>query len=88
MLADGHANLVIVEGRGRIGKSRLVEEFGRRQRLLQFVDLAPALCTDAQTQRDEFNRWLSDQTGLPKLTSDDWGERLTKPDMAGLRERQ
>lgn len=57
----------------RIGKSRLVEEFGRGQRLLRFVGLAPAAGTDAQTQRDEFSRLLGEQTGLPKLSSDDWG---------------
>jgi hypothetical protein len=73
LLTSRQANLVIVEGRRRIGKSRLVEEFGRGRRLLQFVGLAPAAGTDAQTQRDEFSRMLSQQTGLPKLTSDDWG---------------
>src|SRR6185312_13393374 len=28
------------------------------------------------TQRDEFSRLLSQQTGLPKITSDDWGTLL------------
>ena len=72
LLSGQQANLVIVEGRRRIGKSRLVEEFGKGQRLLQFVGLAPAPGTDAQTQRDEFSRLLSHHTGLPKLTSEDW----------------
>jgi uncharacterized protein len=76
LLNSRQANLVIVEGRRRIGKSRLVEEFGRGQRLLQFVGLAPTSGTDAQTQRDEFSRLLSQQTGLPKITSDDWGTLL------------
>jgi uncharacterized protein len=69
------SKLVIVEGRRRIGKSRLVEEFAkgqRGQRFLQFVGLAPAPDTTAQTQRDEFARQLSDQTDLPRLSSDDW----------------
>ena len=29
--------------------------------------------TDAQSQRDEFLRQLSEQTGLPRVQSDDWG---------------
>ncbi|MGH8295082.1 MAG: AAA family ATPase [Steroidobacteraceae bacterium] len=69
------SKLVIVEGRRRIGKSRLVEEFARGQRgrrFLQFVGLAPTPETTAQTQRDEFARQLSAQTDLPRLSSDDW----------------
>lgn len=66
------SKLVIVEGRRRIGKSRLVEEFARGERFLQFVGLAPTPDTTAQSQRDEFARQLSAQTGLPRLSSDDW----------------
>jgi AAA+ ATPase superfamily predicted ATPase len=73
LLNSRQANLVIVEGRRRIGKSRLVEGFGRGARFLQFVGLAPTPETTAQTQRDAFSRLLSSHTGLPKLTSDDWG---------------
>jgi uncharacterized protein len=69
---SGQAQLVIVEGRRRIGKSRLVEEFGRGQRFLQFAGLAPTQVPDAQMQRDEFSRLLSEQTGLPRVTTDDW----------------
>ena len=79
LLTGRQANLVIVEGRRRIGKSRLVEEFGRGHRLLQLVGLAPTPGTDAQTQRDEFTRLLSLQTGLPKLTSDDWATLFQCP---------
>ena len=73
LLDSRQANLVIVEGCRRIGKSRLVEEFGRGEGFLQFVGLAPTPETTAQIQRDEFSRLLSSQTDLPKLTSDDWG---------------
>lgn len=74
MLSEARrANLVILEGRRRIGKTRLVEEFARGHRFLQFVGLAPSQAADAQAQRDEFARLLAVQTGLPKLSSDDWG---------------
>jgi len=59
-------------GRRRIGKSRLVEECGRGQRFLEFAGLAPTQVPDAQMQRDEFSRLLIEQTGLPRVNSDDW----------------
>ena len=67
------ASLVILEGRRRVGKSRLVEEFAKGQRFYRFVGLAPTPETDAQSQRNEFLRQLSEQTGLPRVQSDDWG---------------
>jgi len=67
------AKLVIVEGRRRVGKSRLVEEFARGQKFYRFIGLAPTPETDAQTQRNEFLRQLSEQTDLPAVQSNDWG---------------
>ncbi|MBW2369053.1 MAG: AAA family ATPase [Deltaproteobacteria bacterium] len=68
------ANLVIVQGRRRIGKSRLVEEFAGGKRFYQFTGIAPTKDTNAQTQRNEFIRQLSTQTDLPEMISDDWGK--------------
>jgi uncharacterized protein len=73
LCARGHANLVILEGRRRIGKTRLVEEFARGQRFIGLTGLAPTGAADAQAQRDEFVRQLAAQTGVPRMTSDDWG---------------
>jgi AAA+ ATPase superfamily predicted ATPase len=67
------ASLVILEGRRRVGKSRLVEEFAAGQKFSRFNGLAPTPGTDAQSQRNEFLRQLSEQTGLPRVQSDDWG---------------
>jgi uncharacterized protein len=66
------AKLVVLEGRRRIGKTRLVEEFARGQKFYRFTGLAPSAGTDAQTQRDNFLRQLGEQTGLPEVKSDDW----------------
>lgn len=68
------ANLVILQGRRRIGKSRLVEEFARGQRFLQFTGIPPGKDVNAQAQRNEFVRQLALQTGLPELHSDDWAK--------------
>lgn len=68
------ANLVVIKGRRRIGKTRLIEEFARGQPFLRFVGLAPAPGVTAQAQRDEFSRLLSQQTALPEIKSDDWAK--------------
>jgi uncharacterized protein len=55
------ASLVIVQGRRRIGKSRLIEEFSKVQKFYCMVGIAPAKETTAQMQRDEFARQLAEQ---------------------------
>lgn len=71
------ASFVVVKGRRRIGKSRLIEEFAKGQRFLKFEGLAPTDHITAQMQRDEFARQLAEQLKLPKLKGDDWGDLLT-----------
>lgn len=68
------ANLVVIKGRRRIGKTRLIEEFARGQPFLRFVGLAPSPGVTAQAQRDEFSRLLSQQTALPEIKVDDWAK--------------
>lgn len=69
------ASLVVVRGRRRIGKSRLIEEFGKKYRFYQFSGLPPREdITTAQSQRDEFMRQLSAMTRLPEVTVDDWSK--------------
>jgi hypothetical protein len=52
----------------------LVEEFARGKKFLIFTGLAPEQHTTAQSQRDEFARQLSQQTGLPEVRADDWSK--------------
>lgn len=73
-LSKKSSSLLVVRGRRRIGKSRLIEEFSRGHRFYQFAGLAPTEHTTAQSQRDEFARQLSEQTGLPEVKADDWGK--------------
>lgn len=68
------ASLVVVQGRRRIGKSRLVQEFGRQYPFYQFTGFPPNEATTAQSQRDEFARQLNITTGLPELKVDDWSK--------------
>lgn len=71
------ASLVVIKGRRRIGKSRLIEVFAKDKLFCSFSALAPTKETTAQSQRDEFARQLAAQFGLPGIKSDDWGTLFT-----------
>lgn len=71
------ASLVIVQGRRRIGKSRLIEEFAQNQKFYSLAGIAPTKETTEQMQRDEFARQLSEQLRIPKFSMNDWGDLFT-----------
>lgn len=75
---DKHtASLLILKGRRRIGKSRLLKEFAKSfDRAYFFSGLAPTKKTTAQSQRDEFARQLQRNFGMPPVKTDDWGDLL------------
>lgn len=68
------ASLVVIKGRRRIGKSRLIEEFAKDTLFYVFSGLPPTPETTHQSQLDEFARQLSLQTGLPEVKADDWSK--------------
>ncbi len=68
------SSLVVVHGRRRIGKSRLIEEFGKKYRFLRFSGLPPEEKTTAQDQRNEFAKQLSKQSDSSFLQLTDWGD--------------
>jgi len=61
------ANLVVVQGRRRIGKSRLIEEFAKNRSFCSLAGIAPTKETTAQMQRDEFSRQLAEQLESPTI---------------------
>lgn len=65
LLSKRSASLVVVRGRRRIGKSRLVEEFGKDHRFLRFTGTAPTQDVTAQSQRDLFIQQLYLQLKQP-----------------------
>jgi len=71
------ASLVIISGRRRIGKSRLISEFGKGYKFYKFVGLVPRKDSTAQTQRDEFMRQFREQFDLPIAGISDWGDLFT-----------
>ena len=74
LLQKNTASLVVINGRRRIGKSRLIEEFAVGKTFYQFSGLAPRKGITAQNQRDEFAIQLSEQTNLPTVKLTDWSE--------------
>ena len=72
LLKKRSASLIVVRGRRRIGKSRLLAEFGKDTKSFFFIGTPPSRKTTAQLQRDEFVRQLS-RAGIPSVYPDDWG---------------
>ena len=66
------ASLVVIRGRRRIGKSRLVEEFAKGKRFLTFAGIPPLTDVNEQIQRDVFAEQLGKQLGLAGITASDW----------------
>ncbi|NGX51856.1 MAG: hypothetical protein KR126chlam5_00144 [Candidatus Anoxychlamydiales bacterium] len=74
LLKKKTASLVVIKGRRRVGKSRLIEEFGGKHPFFTFCGLAPTEKMTAQSQRDEFSLLLSQQFGFPQVYADDWSK--------------
>ncbi len=70
-------NLVVVKGRRRIGKSRLITEFASKypkHTLWSFAGLAPQKDMTSQDQRDYFARQLALLLKIPPFTFQDWSD--------------
>lgn len=75
LLKRQSASMVVVKGRRRIGKSRLLDVFSHSfQRSFVFAGLPPTKSTTAQVQRDEFAGQLVRQTGAINFNKDDWSD--------------
>lgn len=68
------ASLVVIRGRRRIGKSRLVEEFAKGKNFLAFSGIPPTSGISEQSQRDVFAKQLAKQIGLSSIQSTDWSD--------------
>src|SRR5271154_4467798 len=71
LLDKKSASLIVVRGRRRIGKSRLLAEFGKEMKSFFFSGNPPVRKTTAQTQRDSFTRQL-ERVGVNGVKPDDW----------------
>ncbi len=66
------ASFIVVKGRRRIGKSRLIEEFGKNHSFYEFSGLVPTEKTTEQSQLDEFANQFSLAFGIPGIKADNW----------------
>lgn len=72
------ASFVICKGRRRIGKSTLIQQFGKRATtFLEFQGLPPREGIANKHQLDAFAEQLAKQTNLPKLTLTSWPQALS-----------
>lgn len=68
------SSLVVIKGRRRIGKSRLVEEFASNTRFLRFAGLPPTEKTSIHSQLEEFSKQLALNLQGPRMIANDWSE--------------
>ena len=73
LLPKATAAFIVIRGRRRIGKSRLIQEFAKPYQFYHFSGIAPTEKTTAQSQRDEFASQLSAQ-GFPNIKASDWND--------------
>lgn len=71
------ASFVVVKGRRRIGKSRLIDEFSQQfQHYYKFEGLAPEKNVTPIHQLDEFSRQIARQFQTARARYDDWSDAL------------
>jgi len=62
-----------MQGRRRIGKTRLIMKFAENQNFTCFTGIPPTKKTTAQTERDEFASQLNKQN-FPRIKAEDWND--------------
>ena len=71
------ASFIVMKGRRRIGKSRLIEEFGKNfDHCYCFSGMPPATETTNQDQINEFSVQLSQNFNIPMAYYNDWSDVL------------
>lgn len=71
------ASFIVVRGRRRIGKSRLIEEFGKQfDAFYSFIGLAPEKGVTARHQLEAFSLQIAQQFNTPRARYDDWSDAL------------
>lgn len=75
LLSKKTASLVVIKGRRRIGKSRMLEEFAKLfENSYTFAGIAPNEKTTKRSQQQEFIRQFVRQFKLTPESQNDWGD--------------
>ena len=73
LLEKRTSSMVVIKGRRRIGKTRLIKEFGKSFKTYSFTGLPPSDGISLLAQKEEFARQLQQQLQVPSPKADDWG---------------
>ncbi len=68
------ASFLVIRGRRRIGKTRLIEEFSSSMKYAIFSGLPPDSAVTRQSQLDAFAGQMSKLFGVPRFQFSDWGD--------------
>lgn len=74
LLKKSSASLVVIRGRRRIGKSRLIHEFTEHKKNLVFSGLPPVKGMTRQRQINAFAEHMSQNLKMPKVQTSEWSE--------------
>lgn len=72
LFKKGSASFVAVKGRRRIGKSRLIREFGQACRFISLSGIAPVKGITPSKQRKAFAEQLAQKLHIPEPKADNW----------------
>lgn len=76
LLKKKSASLVVIRGRRRIGKSRLIKEFISGKKSWVFSGLPPVPGITKQRQLDAFSSQLAQNLNMPKIQVSEWMEHF------------
>ena len=68
------SSLIVIHGRRRIGKSRLIEEFGQNLNTVHLSGLPPTIKTTNVSEQLVFSRQMTQALKIPLIRSEDWSE--------------
>lgn len=70
------ASLVVIRGRRRVGKTRLIDEFVSNKKNWKFVGLTPAPKMTKQRQLDDFSTRVAQNLNMPRMQVSEWAEHF------------
>src|SRR5260221_10856558 len=76
LLKKKSASLVVIRGRRRVGKSRLIKEFVSDKKNWIFSGLPPVPGITKQRQLDAFSSQISQNLNMPRLQVSEWVEHF------------
>ena len=77
LLKKKSSSLVVIHGRRRVGKSRLIKEFVSDKKSWVFSGLPPVPGITKQRQLDAFSTQISQNLNMPKIQVSEWIEYFT-----------